>query len=365
MVQFSGSLPPKKKSELVDIAAELKIDTGGTKDDLQERIKRHLAANPKLEDDERFSGLYGKKKRQLTKEPSPETKVVVDIPTRHSRHKPASKNDQVAVLPSTPLNRHEPPNGHPSPVAEEDEEADAAQVPLPPSVILSPTRSVISEFLEKARAVAPETELMAQLVQDKTKVVSGEADKLLSSSRIFLSNAKNISSITVLLELLFIIYNIVPWNYYPIPLNPPYSVKPTGPIPSEANPSAVPLVSTRVATIPYPPLDYVTSSAPYITLLLWSIPTLIVPQIFGTLISFRNKDLNQESDPLTAAIIRVACALAGDWNLGDWTTTLRITKKWRLLSACVACAFALAEAVGERKKVEQFPDTESEVAAVE
>lgn len=89
---------------------------------------------------------------------------------------------------------------------------------------------------------------------------------------------------------------------------------------------------------------------------------MILPQLIGTLVSFRPatrgavtgdgeatevRQAGGEADPLTAAIIRVACVFAGDWGL-DWST-IGITKKWRVLGSSIAAAFALAEAVGERK----------------
>jgi hypothetical protein len=63
---FSGALPPKKKSELQQIAQALDIDSSGTKDDLQARIKKHLDNNqPELEDDPQFAGLFGRRKRSV------------------------------------------------------------------------------------------------------------------------------------------------------------------------------------------------------------------------------------------------------------------------------------------------------------
>lgn len=86
----------------------------------------------------------------------------------------------------------------------------------------------------------------------------------------------------------------------------------------------------------------------------------------GTLVSFKPGSSwsdAPEADPLTAAIIRIACVLAGDWNL-DWAT-VGVTHKWRLLSASVAAAFAFAEAIGERKPapakvLPQIEDAEEE-----
>lgn len=63
-IAYSGALAPKKKSELQEIATALSLSEWGTKDELQGRIKKYLDANqPELEEDARFSGLFGRKKR--------------------------------------------------------------------------------------------------------------------------------------------------------------------------------------------------------------------------------------------------------------------------------------------------------------
>lgn len=72
--QFSGSLLPKNKTELKSIASALTISDAGTREELQARIKAHLDAHSKLENDPRFAGLYGRKSRKSVekeKEPTP------------------------------------------------------------------------------------------------------------------------------------------------------------------------------------------------------------------------------------------------------------------------------------------------------
>jgi SAP domain-containing new25 len=73
-IAFAGALAPKKKSELQDIALALRISDQGTKEDIQTRIKKHLDNNPNLEEDSRFSGLYGRKRRgSVQPQPQPNT----------------------------------------------------------------------------------------------------------------------------------------------------------------------------------------------------------------------------------------------------------------------------------------------------
>ena len=71
-VAYSGALPPKKKSELQQIAVALSLSNSGTKDELQARIKKHLYNNQDaLEDDPKFAGLFGRRKRSLQPQAAP------------------------------------------------------------------------------------------------------------------------------------------------------------------------------------------------------------------------------------------------------------------------------------------------------
>ena len=56
---FTGSLGPKQKSDLQDLAAALSLSQEGTKADLIKRITDHLLSHQdQLKSNEHFSGLY-------------------------------------------------------------------------------------------------------------------------------------------------------------------------------------------------------------------------------------------------------------------------------------------------------------------
>ena len=75
---YSGALQPKKKVELQEIAGALQLTTTGTKDDLQARIKDHLAAYD-LSDVPQFSGLYVGNRKPRKEEVAPASYVFQPI----------------------------------------------------------------------------------------------------------------------------------------------------------------------------------------------------------------------------------------------------------------------------------------------
>lgn len=69
---YSGALQPKKKHELQEIAAALGLIDSGSKDEVQNRIKKYLDANAsELQDDPKFGGLLGRRKRSLAPQSNP------------------------------------------------------------------------------------------------------------------------------------------------------------------------------------------------------------------------------------------------------------------------------------------------------
>jgi hypothetical protein len=67
---YSGALHPKKKAELQEIASALRISDQGTKEDLLIKIKSHLDKNQAiLEEEPKFAGLFGRRKRSDQPQP--------------------------------------------------------------------------------------------------------------------------------------------------------------------------------------------------------------------------------------------------------------------------------------------------------
>lgn len=114
------------------------------------------------------------------------------------------------------------------------------------------------------------------------------------------------------------------------------------------------VVSTGVwqLMIPYPPLVTFQSSVFWSVLLHWSIPTLIIPAIFGFVISFHPANASSARvphalDPLTASILRLAAQYGYPYRALDATIEGIdvIGPQWRVLNAAVCAAFAFAEAI--------------------
>ncbi|KAF8162136.1 hypothetical protein BJ912DRAFT_1068971 [Pholiota molesta] len=210
-VAYSGTLPSKKKSELQEIALALRLSDLGTKDELQVRIKKHLDANQDaLEDDPAFAGLFGRRRRSVQPQPAPA------IPS--GRFAPSSTNDPFAKPRSS---------AHRAPPA--DPTTPSSLPPLPPSAPASPAKSII-EHLPKAAEVKS-----AVVEQFKQQQILQNGNELLVALRAFLSNSRNIWSVTSVFELLYILSVTIPWKSLQIPINPRATRPSQYPIPPSAS----------------------------------------------------------------------------------------------------------------------------------
>lgn len=119
---------------------------------------------------------------------------------------------------------------------------------------------------------------------------------------------------------------------------------PLSPSASKSSPS-LPLV--------YPPLNTFHKTDLGTILVHWAIPTLILPALFGTIISFRPSSTPSQQlpfDPLTASIVRLAAQAAYPYS-SLFPSKAReraidvMGSNARLVAAGVGVAFAFAEAI--------------------
>ncbi|KAJ6485947.1 hypothetical protein C8R45DRAFT_870410 [Mycena sanguinolenta] len=322
MPVFSGTLPSKKKSELQSIATALDIDSNGTKDELQTRIKKYLDNNQaELEDDPTFAGLFGRRKRSVqpsaSRVESPR-KVVVLNPVREST--PVDNRDVSAYLKSNPFSPGTPSSLPPLP-----ESADHSME------VVHADRSII-DHLPLSR---PDVSLVVQRFKESEENARRSANEGLITFRNFLSNSRNIWSLSAVFELAFILYTIIPWQTYNLNIG-----------------------STTFA-LPYPP-TYTFNYPGFVpTLTHWFIPTLLLPALVGTVISFSpaiptpSPSRAIPFDPLTASIIRLALQFAYNPataptpgpGVGPVYSQDPLGVNLRVLNASVGLAFAFAEAI--------------------
>jgi hypothetical protein len=101
-------------------------------------------------------------------------------------------------------------------------------------------------------------------------------------------------------------------------------------------------------TLYYPPIATFQTFAFWALLLHWALPTLLIPALFGTLISFSQPSANMPFDPLTASIVRLAAQIAYPYTRLNESTVKGIDVLGpgvRVLDAGVGVAFAFAEAI--------------------
>ncbi|KAF5352949.1 hypothetical protein D9758_007894 [Tetrapyrgos nigripes] len=385
MSSFSGSLQSKKKSELQSIAVALNISEQGTKDDLQARIKKHLDDNQaELEDNSRFSGLYGSRRRRgsqppkdVAPPPSKRSVPQVEIKPRrqHMLLEPVAESTPVKDMRDVSFFLKNPQ----TPDDEDDVEtyveplSSARRVPspgtpsslppLPPSVETSMVvdRSIIDHI---PRPPSLRMQEIVQAMKRKEEAVMQSSQEMLISTRSFLSNTRTIWSLTAVFELLYILLTVIPWHYWQVPLG-------TSPeVDAELIP---PPPSYTKLFIPYPPLSAFKSNVLWSLLMHWFTPSLLLPFIVGTLISFRPPPpapsevvLDEDGDviaqrttmqpkvpfdPLTASIVRLAAQIAYPYSTNPSQAGGRVDVlgfRWRVLGASVCLAFSFAEAIFDR-----------------
>ena len=163
---YSGSLQVKKKAELQEIASALRISDTGTRDELQQRIKKHMDDNAAdLEHDPTFSGLFSRK-RQRSLQPSVTTSSAA--PARSStKMEPITESpremtpamddirDVSMMLPRAPVL---PSSPSPTPSPKRGQELPATPSSLPPLPPSSPAKSIIADVISK-----PELQAVAEM----------------------------------------------------------------------------------------------------------------------------------------------------------------------------------------------------------
>ncbi|RDB23509.1 hypothetical protein Hypma_009237 [Hypsizygus marmoreus] len=340
-VTFAGALMPKKKSDLQEISVALRISDQGTKEEILNRIKKHLERNPDLEDDPTFAGLFvNRRKRSVQPQNLPSSRTAeTGKPASSSR----SLSRRVIALEAV---RESTPNGdlrdvsiylkQPiSPIDSTPDQSPRQVIPTTPSSLPplppSPSKSLIEHITQP-----PAVDVISKRLRENEMLQEGM--KMWVSIRTFLSNSRNIWSATAVVELIYILCVVIPWKTHDIPL--PFGKEP------------------HVFSVPYPPMSVFQTYAFWMVLLNWAAPTLVIPAIVGNIISF-NPPASQPTsdapypvvpfDPLTASIIRVATQVGYPFAYFEAKTNVQgldvLGSRWRILTAAVGLAFAFAEAI--------------------
>ncbi|KAK1224981.1 hypothetical protein PQX77_012084 [Marasmius sp. AFHP31] len=316
---YSGSLQAKKKSELQSIATGLRLSDDGTREELQQRIKKHLdAKQSQLEEDPRFAGLYVRR-RKGSVQPTP-TPVAESTPVKDLR--------EVSTFLKNPILENEEEEEEEEAVDDDGDEGISLSnlPPLPPS---ADTSTILEKSVVEKSVVVVEKQLDPAVVVDEDALVVA-SNELILKSRSYLSNSLNIWSLTAILELSYILTIIVPWEY----------------------------ASLGAVVLPLPPTfstlqDWQFWGCTLSVVGHWFIPSLLIPAIAGTLISFSPPPQGPAAvqsplpfDPLTASIVRLAAHLA--YPYVDGVVCGRndvLGLQARTLAAGVGVAFAFAEVI--------------------
>ncbi|KAJ8690240.1 hypothetical protein PTI98_011689 [Pleurotus ostreatus] len=393
---YTGSLQPKKKAELQEIAIALEISDAGTNYELQQRIKKHLDDNPDLEDQDEFRGLYGRNRRGRSSRGSvqPVESSKTGSATGITQFVPAADNEEERK-PSTLTHRTKKRVIPLDPVLEVEATPQqdmryisvllkhpiSPQEPSPsPSAShgrtnrsMSPTDAQEHDFEAEGEGAASHARVMSAPSPSPSARVTSQRRTLLAyihmfidATRAFFSNPTNISNLTAFTEFAYIICIATPWRhaYYTI---------------SSGVTIQVPVFGS----------DFVFPL--FLILLHWVLPTLVIPSLVGAFVSFArpytrlaassssstsNVHIDKYPsllthvaaayDPLTASIARLACHIAWPYRLLPPTNIVTplipypnvlppvppteialdvLGWNWRIFDASVVLAFAVAEAL--------------------
>ncbi|KIL56482.1 hypothetical protein M378DRAFT_89238 [Amanita muscaria Koide BX008] len=355
-IAFAGGLQQKKKSELQELAVALKISDQGTRESLHTRIKEYLDDNQAtLEDNPRFAGLYGRRRRSA-QPPGPSHEKPLsrfansmgDSDAKPSDAK--SKDDKKASLEpideatATSEMRDISVYLKKPPLSPPEVTSTKSTTPLRSEPSKSPARSSPSKQPKKPvqhLKLSPRQIAVPTLLAKQESLVRNGTE-LLIAIRTLLSNSRNIWSLTAIVDLLFILYGVLPSNVFTVPLT------------SNVYP----------IHIYYPPLLLLFKTQVFwLVLFHWFTPTLLIPAVFGNLVSFTPGEAISSGhatqvipfDPLTASIVRLAAQIAYPYTLMETRVGILgldvLGFQWRVLNASIGVAFAFAEAIAIAPRV--------------
>jgi hypothetical protein len=350
---YSGALQPKKKAELQQIASALRISDQGTKEDLQNRIKSHLDQNQAtLEEEPIFAGLFGRRKRSVQ---PPSSRFAQAAPAESSSDEKQSP-PPVNRLPFIAARRVKAldPIREVTPINDSRDVSTMLKQPFSPNTTSTTKRSPRRQLgtpsslpplpLSPIFDVVPHADEVSLARRTQETFLRSGGD-MLWNLRIFLSNSRNIWSLTALLELLYLIYTIIPWETVQLSPN----------------------TTSFKISLPYPPRTVFLTYAFWSVIGHWSISTLFIPALLGTIISFNPVQSRLRAqpapapnsrqptfpripfDPLTASIIRLAAQIAYPYATDHSGAQIVdvLGFRWRALSAAVGVAFSFSEAIAE------------------
>lgn len=78
------------------------------------------------------------------------------------------------------------------------------------------TGALIASPAKSLRDMIPRTDDVLSVVKHRQELVTQQGGDMLLTLRMFLSNSTNIWSLTALFELLYILYEIIPWAYFDV-----------------------------------------------------------------------------------------------------------------------------------------------------
>ncbi|ODQ65704.1 hypothetical protein NADFUDRAFT_46349 [Nadsonia fulvescens var. elongata DSM 6958] len=207
-----------RKSELRELAASLSLPTEGLKSELDNRIYEFLTANPSYQTDSRFALFYQQTPSSPKEDTSSPNLIPVSMdssaspPEERLSDSSSPRGDEGEIVEITEIEiRDSDEDG----VEEEEDNEELIEYDSSDSSNLSDDSD--SSYVELPTLYSKLSDkflIYNYLIQERLALIPQLIHDINEPIRYFCSDIRVINNLSILIELSYLVYNLIPWTYY-------------------------------------------------------------------------------------------------------------------------------------------------------